>query len=192
MLITSIPTALIPDWRQARRSRKGGGSVACAEQGDGSGAIRSKPAVRVSHAWLRVSFLEGETQRGVCIPRWHTMANVASRSLGRILFVSATSQQDRRTPNEGADGVESRPNHDGASMQVNTRSPTSVGAGGGNRHGDGGPIVPNRLPVMGLAAGSQPGSPHRYQGPAMASKPDDGGGKWDSLCIRSSARTEDC
>ena len=157
MLVTSIPTVLIPIWRQICKPRKGRGSVACTEQVRGSGAIRSKPSGRVSRIWLRVSFFEDEIHRGVNASRCHTMAKVASRSVhGRVLDSRATNP-DRRTPNEGANGIESRPKYDNSLLNVNMGSPKLVVEVKRNQYGDGVPIVPNRLPVMGLATGNQSG-----------------------------------
>jgi hypothetical protein len=191
VLVTSIPTVLILAQQWARRSRKRQGSVACTEQGDGSGAIRSKPAVRVSHVWLGC-ISKDETQRGVSTPRCHTMANVASRSLRRNHVLSADNQQDRRAPNDGVNGVESRPNHDATWLCVNAGSSTLVGAVNPNLHDDGVPVILNGWPVMGSATGIKTGRGARYKLSVMAAKVWLAGGKGNSFSIQSTARKEDC
>ena len=87
MLEDSVRTELTPAWQQARRSRKRRGSVACSEQGRGSGVTRSQPTVSVSHIRLRVSFLEDKTQWGVNASQCHTVANVAHRCCAEVCVV---------------------------------------------------------------------------------------------------------
>lgn len=190
-MVNSIPTVLILAQQWARRSRKRQGSVACTEQGEGSGAIRSKPFVRVSYEWLGC-ISKDETRRGVNTPRCHTMANVASRSLRWINVLSADNQQDRRAPNDGVNGVESRPNHDATWLFVNAGSSKLVGGVNPNLYDDGVPVVLDGWPVMGSAVGIKTDRGAGYKLSAMTAKVRLAGGKGNSFSIQSFARKEDC
>ena len=192
MLTISIPTVLIPTWQQVRRSRKRRGSVACTEQGEGSGAIRSKPLVRVSCIRLKVYFLEDETQWGKRNAQRYTMAKVALRFVRERLGLTSRSQRNRHTPNEGANGVENQPKYNAASHNVNMGSPKQVWLFEVHLYGDGVPIVPNRLPVMGLAASNQSGPILWNKCAAMLANTRDTGGKWNSFCVWPLTRKEDC
>jgi len=119
VLEDSIRTVLIPAWQQARRSGNRGGSVACTEQGRGSGITRSEPSVSVSHIRSRVCFLEDETQWEMTEFRCHTVIKVALRRVvgNRKLFLHYLTC--RHTPNAGANGVESRSKYDKSSLSCN-------------------------------------------------------------------------
>lgn len=119
MLEDSIRTVLIPAWQQARRSGNRGGSVACTEQGRGSGITRSEPFVSVSYIRSRVCFLEDETQWEMTEFRCHTVINVALRPVIEDRMLSSIILAGRHTPNDGANGVESRPKYDESSLSCN-------------------------------------------------------------------------
>ena len=150
MLINSIPTVLIPAQEWARRPGNRRGSVACTEQGRGSEITSSQPSVRVSHVWLKC-FLEGETQRGVKMAQCHTVIQVAFRVCVWGVSVRPSNQPSRRTSNEEANGVESRPNHDVASYSINVGSPKQMKTSAWRRSSN----STQGWPVMGSAVGNQ-------------------------------------
>lgn len=92
MLEDSIRTVLIPAWQQARRPGNGRGSVACTEQGRGSGITRSEPFVSVSHIRSRVYFLEDEAQWEMTEIRCHTVIKVALRHASEDRMLSSAVQ----------------------------------------------------------------------------------------------------
>lgn len=204
MLEVSIRTVLIPAWQQARRPRKRRGSVACTEQGGGSGVTRSEPIVSVSHVWLRVSFLEDETQWGVNASQCHTVTNVARRSVQGVCVVLPLHPVYRHVPSEGINGVESQPVHDKTSLRCNcgiasagvtsfARSPAwrrSSHSTQGTRRSR----RALRRPVMGPAAGGPKARRigDRKKLPAMGAKADFSQGKENSNCVPNRARKEEC
>ena len=148
MLISFIPTVLIPAQQWARRSRKRGGSVACTEQGKTTGIIRSERFVRVSRIWS--GYLpEDEIQWGRTANRCHTMIKVASQSMLRSRFpfeaINWIGTSQMMGPKE-------------SKVDLSTTSKTSlhsVNVGSPKQesflHGDGVLIVLKGLPVMGKA-----------------------------------------
>ena len=108
MLEIFIRTKLIHAQEWARRPRKRMGSVACLEQGSGSGITRSEPIVSVSHIRLRVYFLEDEIRWRVKASRRHTVINVASRFMQKNCVVVICIQLNRQAPCDGVNGVESQ------------------------------------------------------------------------------------
>ena len=191
LLKNSIPTVLIPTRERVRRSRKRRGSVACTEQGERGGTTRSKPFVRVSRIWLGC-ISEEETQRGVILSRCHTVDNVASRSMRGVCVVCPRIQFDRRDSSEEANGVKSQPKYDEASASENMGSPKLAGPVNAHQYGDGVPIVPNRLPVMGLAAGHRSGRSAANKSAAMLTNLPRSWGKWSSSFALLVAQKEDC
>lgn len=184
MLINLIPTVLILTQQWVRRSRKGQGSAACTGKDGGSGAIRSKPSVRVSRVRLKVCFLEDEIQRGVYWnPVSHDGLGDISTCSGDYVVVSG-NQPSRRAVSETAKRIESQPNHDVTSYSVNAGSPNLVRG-----------IIPRpkwrrsshsirRLPVMGLAAGRNTGLHHGDNRPVMTGKFRECGEKGNSSRVR--------
>jgi hypothetical protein len=191
VLVTFIPTLLIPAWQQARRSRKGRGTVACREQGRRSGTVRSQSFVRVSCTWLGC-ISEDEIQWGVIRTRCYTTVYVASRQIQGGTCVDLCNQFSRHVFNEKINGIESQPKYSIASRSVNTRSPNLVRVVNAHQHGDGVPIVPNGWPVMGSAIGIQSGSSLQNKMSVMTPKPEVCEGKWGSSSIQLMMRTEDC
>lgn len=191
MLIISIPTVLIPAQQWARRSRKGRGSVACTEKGEGSGATRSQPFARVSRIWLGC-IPKDEIEWGRRRPLCHTVDKVAYRLLQTTAMALSSNQRSRHTPNEGANAVESQPKCDAGSRDVNTGSSTLVEAVNSHQYDDGVPILPNGWPVMGSAVGNQSSRGAEYKRTAMLAKAHIARGKGNSFCFQSTARKEDC
>lgn len=188
---SSVPTVLIlvQQWTTPGNRE---GSVACTEQGVGSGITRSKPRVRVSHVWQEC-FLEGEIQRRMMMAHCHTVVYVAVRSIWRDSICARHSRIDRRIPNEGTDGIESLPNHDVSLHEVNSGSPTLVLLVKSTyQNGDGGSIVPNRWTLTGSAVGIKSDRCDEYKSLVTEVKSQSAGGKGDSLRIRLTARKEDC
>jgi len=165
-----IPTALIAAQQWARRLGNESGSEACAGKGERSGTIRSKPFVRVSHVWLRMRFLEDEIQRGIMMTRGHTMVKVASRLSTDISPCGFGIKSSRRASSEEVNGIESQPTHDKSLHSVNTGSPKLAAQVNRCLYGDGTPILPNGLPVMGVAVGTRCRIGNGYKVPAMESK----------------------
>ena len=184
MPIISIPTRLIHAQQWARRSGNGRGSVACTEQGGENGITRSQLFVRVSRARLRC-IPKDETQRGVnSDPTLHgDLRDVLTRA-GDLCSVP-DNQPSPRAFNEKVNGVQSRPNHDNPSHSVNMGSPTLAASVKRSLHGDGVPIVPKSLPVMGETAGNQTGSNLGNKSPVMVTNPRAFEGKWNSQCVQS-------
>lgn len=192
MLKTSIPNVLIPAWQQALRSRKRRGSVACTGKGRGSGITRSKPSVRVSHIRLKVSFLEDKTQWGTILPRCHTVIKVASLFVHCNVALVRCNQLNRRASNEEVNGVESQPNYDAASQNINMGSPKLGMVFTPAQYGDGVPIVPNGWSVMDSAVGSNVGRTIVNKRAVMRVNAHPVWGKWNSFFVQSKARKEDC
>lgn len=204
MLEVSIRTVLIPAWQQARRPRKRRGSVACTEQGSGSGVTRSEPTVSVSHIWLRVCFLEDETQWGVNASQCHTVNNVAYRFSCGSMCCLLPHPADRHVSNEEINGVESQPVYDESSLRCNCGI-ASAGAvewfhspawrrsshitQGLHRN-----RCSPRWPVMGPAVGQRSTDRigERHKRPAMEAKPQLSEGKENSLCIPNKVQKEEC
>ncbi len=199
-----IHTVLIHAWQQARRPRKRMGSVACTEQGSGSGITRSQPTISVSHKWLKVYFLEDEIQRGVNRTRCHTVINVSSQRSCESMQLLLSHPTSWSASNEEVNGIESRPKYDKSSFRCNCGI-ASVGAvewfhspawrrsshitQGSHRY-----RCSPRWPVMGPAVG-QPSTDQiggRYKSPAMGTKAETFEGKENSLCILARVRKEEC
>lgn len=190
----SIHTVLIPAQQWALRSRKGGGSVACTEQGGGSEVTCCQPIASVSYIWLRVCFLEDETQWGVNASRCHTVANVSSRCSCRSMCCLPLHPTSRRASNEEVNGVESQPNYNASFIRRNCgivsagvvewfHSPAwrrSSNITQGQYLKWCGP----RWPVMGPAVDQRSIDRigERYKRPVMEAKARFSEGKWNSLC----------
>jgi hypothetical protein len=166
----SIPTALIAVQQWTRRLGNEGGSEACAGKDGRSGTIRSKPFVRVSHIRSKVCFLEDEIQRGMMMTRSHTMVQVASRLSAEVSPCGLGIKPSRRASSEEVNGIESRPTCDTSLHSVNTGSPKLVVLVNHRLYGDGTPILPNGLPVMGVAAGVSHRIGDGYKSAAMPTK----------------------
>jgi hypothetical protein len=183
---------LILTQQWVRRSRKGQGSAACTVKDERSGAIRSKPSVRVSRVRLKVCFLEDEIQRGV---HWNPLPHDGLGGIstcGGDYIVVSVDQPSRRAVSETAKGIESQPNHDSTSHSVNAGSPNLIGrivlpsTGRRSSH------ITQRLPVMGLATGRK-ASPHReHNRSAMVGKTCDCRGKGNSSRELANYRKEEC
>lgn len=122
-----MPVVLIPAVK-ALRSRKRGGSVACTKKGKRSGAVRSQPLFRASHVWLGYVSRRRVPVGSKDVPVSHDGLRGTSVCADDV---TARSPQpsNRRTSNEGANGVESQPNHDASQHSVNMGSPTLVKSG---------------------------------------------------------------
>lgn len=196
LLENSIPTELIPAWKQARRSRKRRGSVACSEQGKRSGAIRSEPFVRVSRIWPGC-FPKDETQWSV------NVHSISHDGLGDILIqaekctIVRRYQLDRHIFNEKVNGVKSQPKYDDASHNVNMGSPNLVGVAVRCYCQPEWRRSPNstqrnfspdwwefRSTLTGEATGFPTSLAWGYKRSAMNAKDHTAKGKWDSLCIQ--------
>jgi hypothetical protein len=204
LLENSIRTVLIHAWQQARRPRKRMGSVACTEQGRGSGVTCSQPTVSVSHIWLRVSFLEDETQWGVNASQCHTVTNVAYRCSCGGMCCLPPHPTNRHIPNEGTNGVESQPNYDRSSLRYNCgiassgvvewvhspvwRRSSHITQGSHQKWCN------PRRPVMGPAVGQQSTDRigERYKRPEMEAKAPLSEGKENSFCVPTKERKEEC
>lgn len=153
MLEDSIRTVLIPAWQQARRSGNRGGSVACLGKTRLSGTIRSKLSGRASHIWLGC-IPEDEIQWGTMPGQCHTMVKVALRDMQEIVSGVSCNQLSRHAFSQKVNGIKSRPKYDSTLHKVNMGSPLLVNPlQCGHLCGDGTPILPNGLPVMGVAVG---------------------------------------
>lgn len=150
----SMSTVLIHVLRRTRRSRKRMGSVACTEQGEEDEIISCLTSVRTSRVWLKC-ILEDETQWGVKTdPVSHDDLGDTS-AFAKGVIDRPGIRHSRRAFNEKVNGVKSQSNHDRSSHNVNSGSPTQKGTIKTYLHGDGVPIVPKGLPVMGKAIGNQ-------------------------------------
>ena len=117
------------------------------------------------------------------------LSDVLTFAMG--IIVRPRIQHCQRAFNEKVNGVESQPNHDASSHDVNSGSPKLVVEVNNNLYGDGVPIVLKSQPVMGMTVGNQPGSAQLYKVSAMTAKEAEAEGKWNSLCAQLIQRKED-
>ena len=158
----------------------------------GSGIARSKPNGSVSHIWLRC-ISEGEIQWGMTTTLCHTAIKVAYRLYETIVTLVSYPVKSRHIFNEKSEGIESQPKYDQAPHKRNTGSPALVCCYVNSRqYGDGVPIVPERLPVMGLAIGKQSNRHTLDKVTAMKLKQVCVWGKWNSFCSESTTESEVC
>lgn len=192
MLINLLPTVLILTQKWVCKSRKRQGSAACTGKDERSGAIRSKPFVRVSRVRSRVCFLEDEIQRGVYEnPMSHDGLGDISTSDGDYVGVSI-DQPSRRAVSETAKGIESRPNHDVTSHSVNAGSPSLVGEMVSLPKWRRSSRSTLRLPVMGLAAGRNIGTHREDKQTVMAVNSRGLRGEGEQFSCSANYRKEDC
>lgn len=190
MLKYSIPTVLIPVQQWTRRSGNRGGSVACTEEGSRSEITMIRPIVRVNRVRLNCYCLRRDSAGRKQDPASHgDLSDVLTFAMG--IMVRPCIQHCQRAFNEKVNGVESQPNHDASSHNVNSGSPTLVVEVNNNLYGDGVPILPKSQPVMGMTVGNQPDSVQFYKVPAMVAKEVETEGKWNSLCAQLMKRKED-
>lgn len=118
-----------------------------------SGTIRSKLSGRASHIWLGC-IPEDETQWGQIPAQCHTMVKVALRDVRGVIGEAARNQLSRHAFDQKVNGVQSRSKYDRTLRSVNMGSPLLVNPlKCGHLRGDGTPILPDSLPVMGVAVG---------------------------------------
>lgn len=187
----SVSTVLIHALRGARRSRKRMGSVACTEQGREGEIIGSLTSVRISRVGLKC-ILEDETQWGVNIyPVSHDGLGDTS-AFAKGVIVRPSIRHSRRAFNEKVNGVKSQPTHDTSSHNVNSGSPTQEGTIKTYLHGDGVPIVPKGLPVMGKAIGNQSDSGELYKSLSNEDETNSSRGEVEQFLCSTNKRKEVC
>lgn len=157
----------------------------------GSGTTRSKPNGSVSCTWL-ACICEDETQWEMTMILRHTVGKVAYRLYGVIVILAPYSVTNRHIFKEKSDGVESQPKYNAAPHKRNTGLPSLVRCICIRLHGNGVPIIPNRLSVMDLAIGSQSNRHHGHKTTVMKSKLCGDRGKWNSFCADLLLESEVC
>lgn len=158
----------------------------------GSGIARRKPNGSVSHKWLRC-ISEDEIQWGMTTTLCHTAIKVAYRLYGTIVILVPYPVISRHIFNEKSDGIKSQPKYDAAPHKRNTGSPSlACRYCNDHQHGDGVPIVLNRLPVMGLAIGKQSNRRNSNKVTVMKPKKFFVWGKWNSFCAAITNEREVC